>query len=250
MRKLVIAGSACAILLVVAAVAYAQGTTANTLMSATVGITPKDSGTKKKPKGSKASINIKQTTKDGTGQPATSVRIDVDLPQEVTLKNLKKAKKGQQCDSKKADQAKNDNVCPKAAKVGEGHVTSKGSNGAITEELDLTAYIIKRGRTPGLGMWLKSTPSAPVSIRQFLPGKVNHRKRLLSFSIPPNVQTPVPGIDTAIEVLRFSLGGKVLKAGPLMQTTGCKTGKRSTKIISFSKDGGKVIDAAVGRCTK
>ena len=248
MRKLLVAGSACAILLVAAAVAYAQGTTANSLMSATVGITPKDSGTKRRPKGSAASIRIQQTTKDGQGQPATSTRIDVDLPQEVILNNLKKARKGQQCDSAKADAAKSDSVCPRASKVGEGHVTAKGSNGAITEEIDLTAYIIKRGRTPGLGMWLEA--DQPVSIRQFLPGKVNFLKRLLSFSIPPNVQTPVAGIDTAIELLRFKLAGKILKAGPLVQTIGCRTGRRSTKVTSFSKDGGRVTDVAVGRCTK
>jgi hypothetical protein len=254
MRKLVVAALASVCLLAVAALAYAQSS-ANTELEATASLARNNTGTPARPEAETLRLGMDQKTKDGTGQPGTSVRLLFDLPRQVNLRALRRWSSRRRCDSARADQQKSDRVCPRGSRVGSVNVTAKAAGGSITQILRGVVYVIKpRGGSAnasqaaaGLGFWITST--SPVAVAQFLPGKVNHRTGVLDTSIPRNLQQPIAGVKSSIERLRASIAGKDPRGGPLVASTGCPRSRRMPlKVTSVNDDGGRVTDTAQIRC--
>ena len=248
MRKLVVAAAVCVGALALAALAYA--TSANTTMDASARLANLNTGTKAKPEAEKVNITIEQTDPDP--QPPTSVRLLLDFPGQINFNGLKRWSLGRRCDSRKADQAKSNSVCPRGSRVGRVHVTAKAANGGITQILTGVVHVIKprsgSARGPaGLGFWITST--SPVAIAQFLPGKINFRTGVLDVSIPKNLQEPVAGVKSAIQRLTASVAGRDPKGGALVRSTGCPRSRgMNLKITSVNDDGGRVSDTAIISC--
>jgi hypothetical protein len=252
MRKLVVAALGSVCLLGLAALAYA--TSANTTMTATASLANPNTGTKARPQGEQ--LNLGFTQSDPDPQPPTSVQLLIDTPPQINLKALRRWSTKRRCDSAKADQQKSDRVCPKGSKVGKVNVIAKASNGTITVNFKGVAYVIKpRGGSAntsaaaaGLGFWI--TTSSPVTIAQFLPGKVNHGTGVIAVSIPKNLQS-VAGLKSSIEKLTAQIAGKDPRGGPLVASTGCPRSRRmNLKITSVNDDGGRVSDSGAIRCRR
>lgn len=172
----------------------------------------KKAGTKSNPRPAKLSIEMTQSTRSGTGQPASSAALNITLPKEFQFKGRAWPKK-LRCDPIKANQMKSDKAaCPKGSGIGTGHVTATAGNGGLISEIEVRAYVTKSG---DLGLWL--TTETPLPINQMLVGKVS-RGRTIKVAIPSNIQQPLVGVKSAIRVLRFSLDRGV-------ESTGCPKSK-------------------------
>lgn len=211
-KKLIAGGLASLLALVVTAVAIAAGTAADTLLTVTVKASPTTAGTKAKPKSEKLTFTFAQKTKSGTGQPGTTTKIDITLPKEFKINSGKWPKKDR-CDGDKADQS-GKSVCPAKSKVGSGKSQAKALDGAIIQNLDVTAYVLTSG---GIGFFVEG--QTPVQVASMLPAKVSSHG--LSVSIPSNIQEPVTGAPTGITLLNSSVGGKDGDVN-LIESTGCK----------------------------
>jgi hypothetical protein len=251
MRKLVVAIAACAGLLALAALAYAGSDDASIDVNAS--LASNGTGTKARPENETLRLSFNQTDPDP--QPPTSTAILIDLPGQLNLGGLRRWSSGRRCDSRRADQRKSDRVCPRGSRVGRVNVTAKASNGAITQILRGTVYVIKprsRGASAsqaaaGLGFWITST--SPVAIAQFLPGKLNFRTGVLNVSIPRNLQQPIAGVKSSIERLTANIGGRDPRGGALVRSTGCPRSRRmNLKVTLVNDDGGRVSDSGAIRC--
>ncbi len=159
MRRLILGSALAALLaLTLPAVAMAQtGDPADTLMNLDFSTKSKKAGTKKKGRPVSLTIKVGQSTRTGTGQPATSRQLKIALPKEFRW-NGKLYPSSKRCDPTAATRAKSTRVCPKGSKVGSGHVTAIASGGNLVEELDVSVFV-----TTGadLGLFLDSAPTAP-----------------------------------------------------------------------------------------
>lgn len=237
MRKKFIAGGLASLLaLVVTAVAIAAGTTANTVLDVSVKASPTKSGTKAKPKSEKVTFTFAQKTKDGTGQPATTTKIEIGLPKEFKINSSKWPKKDR-CDGDKADQT-GKSVCPSKSKVGSGKSQAKALDGAIVQNLDVTAFVLTNG---GIGFFVEG--QKPVQVASMLPAKVSSHG--LSVSIPSNIQEPVTGAPTGITLLNSSVGGKDGGVN-LIESKGCKS--KWTFSGTFTYRDGKQSDSSDVAC--
>jgi hypothetical protein len=177
-------------------------------------------GTKKKPKPIVYKLTMKGGITTPEGQPATSEALVIKQPKQWNL-NSKIWPKTKRCDLEAANQQKSDSVCPKGSKVGSGFADAIGAGGAVTEHLELTAYVITNGN---LGFFLNAFE--PVSVQVMLEGVVKGKN--LTVVIPPNVQEPIAGVPTGIDTLEFTLDGSTKinkKTRGITETTGCKGGK-------------------------
>ena len=181
--------------------------------------TTRKAGTKKRPRSVNMNIAMTQSTRSGTGKPATSTDLNITLPAQFRF-NGKIWPKRLRCNPRKANQRRSNSVCPRGSKIGEGDVTAVGGqDGSIVEELSVTAYVTTGG---DLGLWLRAT--APVPISEMLVGEVS-RGRKVEVAIPNNIQEPVPGVPTAITKLDFGLNKKARVNGRsrgVVESTGCK----------------------------
>jgi hypothetical protein len=178
----------------------AMANIADSTLDVSMKLAPAKPGTKKKPRPVALTLGMAGGTKSGTGQASTSTRLDIQLPKGIAW-NGKKWPKKARCSIGDVAMKKSTATCPKGAIVGKGHVTALGGNGAIVEEIDVTAFVTEAG---DLGLFLKA--DVPVALRAALNGKVTGQK--ISVAIPSNIQEPVPGVPTAIKSLRFTLSGK------------------------------------------
>jgi hypothetical protein len=226
-RKILGGALACALLLAVPGVAFADS--ADTLMNLGFKASPQKAGTKKKPRPARISIAVTQTTTSG-GLASTSRALNITLPKEQRFTGKTWPKK-LRCDPVKANQAKSDSVCPKGSKLGVGHVTAAAGDGSLKSEIDVRAYVTKNG---DLGLWLDTL--RPLPIHEMLIGKVTGG-RTIKVAIPSNIQQPLAGVRTAIDVLSFSLAKGV-------ESTGCPASKKWTlKFQNVYTDGSQTKSA-------
>jgi hypothetical protein len=247
-KKHIIGALAGALALVFAAVAVAVPAAQSTL-DLTVAATPSKAGTKSKPKPTKLTLTIDGGPKQG-GQPATTTAFVVKLPKQLNI-NSKKWPKKARCSLSKVNQAGSVSVCPKGSKVGSGSSQALAANGAITQNLSISAHALTNGN---VGFFLQG--SSPVSVAVMLEGKISGRT--LTVGIPTNVQEPIPGIATGITLLKtvfngkvkvkktFRKGGKKVKRTVTMgaiESTGCKGGKWTVSVTDKYRDGVKTVTA-------
>jgi hypothetical protein len=224
----------------IAGVAYAQSLS-NTTMDLSFSAKPGKAGTKKKPKAVKLKLGIEQATKDGTGQPATSTSLKITLPKGLNWNGKSWAKKNR-CSINEVNQAQSDSVCPKGSKVGTGQTIAEALG--VVETLDVTAHVTSTGT---LGLFLRG---APLPIAEMIEGKV--KGRVITVAIPVNIQSPAPGVRSAITTLRFGLTGKTKVKGKsrgIIESTGC-TGKKWTLKFENIVDEGKLTDTKSVACKK
>jgi hypothetical protein len=228
-RKILTGALAGALLFAVPAVALADSSDTLMNLGFKTSAKSKKAGTPKKPRPASISISVTQTTKSGS-LASTSKSLNITLPkgQRFTGKTWPKKLR---CDPIKANQAKSDSVCPTGSKIGTGHVTAAAGDGSLKSEIDVRAYVTKSG---DLGLWLATLK--PLPIHQMLIGKVT-RGRTIKVAIPTNIQQPLTGVRTAIEVLRFSLTKGV-------ESTGCPASKKWTlKFQNVYTDGSQAKTA-------
>jgi hypothetical protein len=256
MKRISLISAAVAVLVLAVAIsAYANLPSSQTTFAVTSTVTPKEAGTSKSPKAVKERLGMSGATTTGAGSPQTSKRIDIQLPK--TLKWYgDKLPKSKRCDGGKASDQKSDSVCPKASKIGSGHVDASNSNettqSRITEAIDLTAYVLKDG---SLGLWLHA--EKPAVIDTMLTGKISKQHTKISVAIPSNVQQPVAGVPTGIDNLTFTLKGKVKakakkgkkgKSYGAISSIGCKQKKWTVSVTNFYADGGKITKSDDSPC--
>jgi hypothetical protein len=218
-----------ALILAVPGVAFANS--ADTLMKLGFKTTSKSgkAGTAKKPRPASISIAVTQTTASGS-LASTSRALNITLPKEQRFTGKTWPKK-LRCDPIKANQAKSDSFCPKGSKIGAGHVTAAAGDGSLKSEIDVRAYVTKSG---DLGLWLDTLK--PLPIHEMLIGKVTGG-RTIKVAIPNNIQQPLTGVRTAIDVLQFSLAKGV-------ESTGCPASKKWTlKFQNVYTDGSQTKTA-------
>ena len=228
-RKILTGALAGALLLAIPGVAFANS--ADTLMNLGFKTTSKSqkAGTAKKPRPASISIAVTQTTTSG-GLASTSRALNITLPKEQRFTGKTWPKK-LRCDPIKANQAKSDSVCPKGSKIGAGHVTAAAGDGSLKSEIDVRAYVTKSG---DLGLWLDTLK--PLPIHEMLIGKVTGG-RTIKVAIPSNIQQPLTGVRSAIDVLQFSLVKGV-------ESTGCPASKKWTlKFQNVYTDGSQTKTA-------
>jgi hypothetical protein len=190
----------------------------------------KKAGTKRSPRPANLTIALTQSTRSGTGQPATSSALNITLPKQFQFRGGAWPKK-LRCDPIKANNAKSDAACPKGSSIGKGHVTATAGDGRLVSEIAVRAYVTKSG---DLGLWLST--ATPLPINQMLVGKVSHG-RTIRVAIPSNIQQPLIGVKSAIRVMRFSLAKGVV-------STGCPASKKWTlKFQNVYTDGSQTKTA-------
>lgn len=216
---------------------------ADTNLDLTVKASSKKGGSKKKPTSQKITVTWKGSTKSGTGQPSNTTVIKFGLPKEWVL-NTKKWPQKKACDLGKAESDKS--KCPRGSKVGTGKSQALAANGAITQNLNVTAFVGKRG---GLGFFVEG--SQPVEVAAMLPGKIS-RSRNLTVQIPSNIQEPAPGVLTGITLLNVKFGGSTKdgrKKVNLLESKGCKK-KKWSFTSSFTYRDGSLKAPATVKCRK
>jgi hypothetical protein len=234
----------CTLALVVPASAIASHE--DTLMNVDFKTTKKTrkAGTKAKPRPVNLTIAMSQSTRSGTGQPATSTDLNVTLPKQLLFIGKIWPKK-LRCDPAKANQRRSDSACPKGSKIGSGHVTATAGDGGITSEIAVRAYVTKGG---DLGLWLTTTQ--PLPINEMLVGEVS-KGRKIQISIPPNIQQPLTGVKSAIRVLRFSLNDTTRikgKARGIVESIGCPKGKLWALAFQNVYEHGSTTDSDTTPC--
>jgi hypothetical protein len=197
----------------------------------------KAAGSSRAPRPVGLSVEIAQTTRSGTGQPATSKALNITLPGEFRFQGRTWPKK-LRCDPVKANQAKSNSACPKGSAIGKGHVTATAGTGGLKSEIAVTPYVTTGG---DLGLWLAT--NTPLPIHQMLVGKVTNG-RIVRVAIPTNIQQPLVGVKSAIALLRFSLTRGVV-------STGCPASKHWTlKFQNVYDDGGSATAIAKAPCRR
>ena len=236
-RKIIGSLLAGALLLAIPGTALANDTE-DTLMNVDFKTTSKSSkaGTKSKPRPANLSIEMTQSTRSGTGQPASSAALNITLPKEFRFKGGTWPKK-LRCDPIKANQARSDSACPKGSSIGKGHVTASAGNGTLFSEIAVRAYVTTSG---DLGLWLST--ATPLPINQMLIGKVS-KGRTIRVAIPSNIQQPLVGVKSAIRVLRFTLERGV-------ESTGCPAAKQWKLAFQNVYTQGSTTDSDTAPCRK
>jgi hypothetical protein len=240
MRKVIIGGAlAGALTLAVTTTALAQ-----TTMDTSLRVGPAKAGTAKKPKPVSLTLGIEGATQSGTGQPDTSTSIRVQLPKGIKW-NGKLWPKAKRCSVSRANAQGSFSVCPKGSRIGSGHVTALGGNGAVVEEIDLDAFVTTGG---GLGTFLTATQ--PLPINAMLEGKVSGQN--INIAIPPNIQEPVTGVPTGIRTLNITLNGKTKVKGKTrgaLESSACSGGRWTAKVTNLLRSG-SLTDSASATCRK
>ena len=247
MRNRIIAGALGCALLSGGAVAAFAATPANTTLDFKVKPSTTNAGTLKKPKITNLTVTIKGDTTDGMGQPATSVALNTILPRQWRI-NSERWPKKKRCSIQKVNQQKSDKSCPNGSKVGSGTSIAKVNDGASTQKLFVTAYVIENG---DIGFFLKNDGGATVN--QMIVGNTVKGFKL-NVKIPREIQEPFPGLPTGISLLKVNFKGSVrVKGKPIgiLSTIGCPKSKkwRFTEVNVY-RGGASNKDTDTVRCTK
>jgi hypothetical protein len=243
LRKYLIAAVAAVTAIAFSAVALAQGPDTATL---SVKVSPKDAGTKTKPKNSTFTLNVVNNNTSRTMS-------DLDI---FLAKNVKLSLRGMPSCAPDVIAAEN---CPDSAVLGRGEAKARaGVNGAAPLPLDfvVTAYKTKSTVTgkdmlgfyidgPGQLNFLTETQLTKAS------GKYGQK---LHIDVPDAAQrtgaTSYNGLVSLKATLKKKVGRKYL-----ISTIGCAKGKHPYKVdLTFIPNGvtdGRVIsDTANAKCTK
>jgi hypothetical protein len=254
MRKLVVAVAVCVGAMVVGALAVANPAS-DTQLDLTASAKPSKAGTKENPRPVKLGLNLKSSTKSGTGQGETSDVLVITIPRQWIF-NIKLWPKGakNRCDAAKANSAKSDNVCPKKSKVGGTTVVALAGNGAVERNLLSGVYILTNGK---LGLWVESKPGESPQVAQMIPS--SFKGKSIRIPLPKEIKEPVAGLKSAIKQLvtkdengkNAPIGGTFKRKGEtrgLFESTGCPKGGWT---VGFTKETptGDVKDTDKVPCT-
>jgi hypothetical protein len=240
-KYLAAAGAAVAVL--AAAIVANANPASDSTIALSVNASPKNSGTRAKPKPEVLKLVTDGATKSKTGQPETTDKIIITTPAEWAYRG-KRWPKSQRCDNVKADQAKSNSVCPRKSRVGSGAADLLAGNGSIKRKLTVTIHVLKNGAP---GFWVVSQPGDVPAVAQFLPGTV--RGHRITIEIPPNLEQPL-GIKSSIKKLTATFGGTTTVSGRrtgLLESVGCRRGKWTVKEV-FDTLSGNLSDSASIRC--
>ena len=213
MRKTLIAALTALTALALAAVAIAQ-TPPSIEVKAT--ISPTKSGTKKKPKSEKISLQI-----DNSRESKTSAsKIEISFP-----KTLKLSTKGlKTCSVAKLD-ADGKAACPRGSAAGVGTadaLVNPQSDNPASLKFNVTTFVAGKNL---LAFYLEEQGN-PDGVQQALPAKITKVSgnkvygQKITISIPANLQQPAPGVYSTLIQIKNSLG---LKSGSnaLIKSIGC-----------------------------
>jgi hypothetical protein len=240
MRKVIIGGAlAGALTLALTTTALAQ-----TTMETSLRIGPSNAGTSNNPKPVTLRLGIEGGTQSGTGQPDTSTAIRVQLPRGIKW-NGRLWPRSRRCSVSRANAQGSFSVCPRGSRIGSGHLTALGGNGAVVEEIDLDAFVTTGGN---LGTFLTATQ--PLPINAMLEGRVSGQN--INIAIPPNIQEPVTGVPTGIRTLNFTLNGRTRVRGRsrgVLESRSCPGGRWTARITNVLRTG-TLTDSPSVRCRR
>jgi hypothetical protein len=210
LRKTLIAALTALTALAMTAVALAQNPAPSIDVSATV--SPTKAGTKKKPKSEKVNLTITNSKESKT----SASKIQISFP-----KYLKLSTKGlKTCSVSKLD-SQGKAACPKAAKAGSGTaaaLVNPSSANPAPLNFDVTTYVAGKNL---LAFYLEQQ-GTDSGVQQALPAKITKSGsgQKLTINIPGNLQQPAPGVYSALQQIKNSLG---LKSGKnaLITSIGC-----------------------------
>jgi hypothetical protein len=244
LRKYLIVAIAALTAVAFTTVAFAQGADTATM---TTKLTPKNAGTKKKPKNSKLDLNIV----NGNTQRTMSA-LDIYMP-----KTLKISLKGMPTCSSADIQAR---TCPKSSILGHGDAKAKvGVNGPPQNVTDLT-FDVKAVKTasqttgkPMLGFIIDDGGNLLFLTETKLSKAGGKYGQKLHIDVPELAQH-VGGTYNGLVSLHTILGKKKGK-NKLLATTGCKNKKQPFKVVLTFIDNQVTTatqygDTSSSKCTK
>jgi hypothetical protein len=216
LRKTLIAALTALTALALTAVAIAQNPAPSIDVTATV--SPKKAGTKKKPKSEKVNLTIINNKESKTS--ASKIQIIFPANLKLSTKGLKTCKVSTLDSQGKA-------ACPKAAKAGTGTaaaLVNPSSASPAPLNFDVTTYVAGKNL---LAFYLEQQ-GTDSGVQQALPAKITKsgKGQKLTINIPENLQQPAPGVYSALQEIKNSLG---LKSGKnaLVKSVGCAKKKHN-----------------------
>jgi hypothetical protein len=217
-KYLITAVAAVTAIAVAAPVASAQEPTPT--MKVTV--TPKNAGTKKKPKHSTIKLAIENPE---TNRTMTKLTITAPKTFKLSGKGLTKC-------SESVLEARGPAGCPRASRVGKG--TARAALGVTSPNptpltFDVTAIVLGPKE---LGFYLAAR-ELPVNV--LAPGHISGRK--LTIEVPAAAQSPVPGVFAGLIALETTMKAKKGR-NYLASTNGCRARKHAFSAVLTFRDNG------------
>ena len=214
MRKSLAALVAVPTVLVMATVAFAQNPAPTIDVTATV--SPTKAGTKKKPKSEKVNLLIVNSKESKT----SASKIEITFPA-----TLKLSTKGLKTCSVATLDSQGKAACPSGSKAGSGTASAlvnPSSAAPAPLNFDVTTYVAGKNL---LAFYLQQQ-GTDSGVQQALPAKITKsgKGQKLTIGIPENLQQPAPGVYSALQQIKNSLG---LKSGKnaLVTSVGCSSKK-------------------------
>jgi hypothetical protein len=140
--------------------------------------------------------------------------------------------------------------CPKKSKIGKGKAT--GKVGTLLVNIDVTAFNGPKGKS--VLLYILSEPTAPVAVRgvlnsplQKMRGKYGYK---LTVPVPENIQTPLPGLHTAVKLFTTTVGATIEHKGRkrgFIEAFKCpRSGKAPVRgIFSYLEEPDETVDTAI-----
>ena len=210
MRKTLIAALTALMALALTAVAIAQNPAPSIDVTATV--SPTKAGTKTSPKSEKVNLTIINNKESKT----SASKIEIIFP-----KTLKLSTKGLKKCSVSTLNSQGKAACPTAAKAGVGTaeaLVNPSSPNPAPLKFNVTTWV---SGTNLLAFYLEQQ-GTDSGVQQALPAKITKAGtgQKLTINIPKNLQQPAPGVYSALQQIKNSLG---LKSGKnaLVKSIGC-----------------------------
>ena len=210
MRKSLAAVVAVPTVLVMATVAFAQNPAPSIDVTATV--SPSKAGTKKKPKSEKLNLTINNSRESKTS--ASKIEISIPKSMKLSTKGLKT------CSVSKLDSQGKAN-CPKGSLAGIGTadaLVNPASPNPAPLKFNVSTFVAGKNL---LAFYLEQQ-GTDSGVQQALPAKITKSGsgQKLTINIPENLQQPAPGVYSALQQIKNSLG---LKSGKnaLVKSIGC-----------------------------
>lgn len=235
MRKILIAAVAALTAVFMATGAFAQSDEG----TMDVSVSPKNAGTKKKPKNTELELAI-----ENSNTSRTLSEIEVTTPKTVKLST-----KGLTTCSESTLSNEGLAGCKRAAQVGKGTASALvGVNTSAPRPLTFKVTAVVTG-SKGLGFYLEAQ-ELPINV--LAPGRISGRK--LTIEVPEAAQQPAPGTFAGLVDIETSLKAKKGKR-KLLSSVGCKGGEHDFKaVLTFIDNGvapaGDVPLSASAACKK
>jgi hypothetical protein len=210
LRKTLIAALTALTALALTAVALAQNPAPSIDVTATV--SPTKAGTKTRPKSEKVNLTIINNKESKTS--ASKIQITFPKTLKLSTKGLKTCKVSTLDSQGKA-------ACPTAARAGVGTaeaLVNPSSANPAPLKFNVTTYVAGKNL---LAFYLEQQ-GTDSGVQQALPAKITKAGsgQRLTINIPENLQQPAPGVYSALQQIKNSLG---LKSGSnaLVKSIGC-----------------------------